>query len=242
MLSERAVVVYVQLAQDLGAQIHGQEAVTSWELGEDGVRLHTTRASYTASRLVVTAGSWAPKLLPELARFAVPERQVLIWTQPLRPQHFRLGAFPVCNIDVPDGVFYAFPVYGNPGFKIGKYHHRREVVDPDRMDRHVYREDEEILRDGIRQYFPDANGPTLALSTCMFTNSPDEHFILDHHPSFPEVSIAVGFSGHGFKFASVVGEIMADLALEGKTGHDISLFKLDRFSGNLGVSKPTERK
>jgi sarcosine oxidase len=122
-------------------------------------------------------------------------------------------------------------MHGIPGFKIGKYHHRGErVEDPDQMDRACHSADEETLREGIRRYFPDANGPTLAMKPCLFTNSPDEHFILDVLPDHANVAVAAGFSGHGFKFCSVVGEIMAELVMEGRTNHDVSLFRLGRFT------------
>jgi sarcosine oxidase len=97
------------------------------------------------------------------------------------------------------------------------------------MDRGCYPQDEEILRVPISRYFPDADGPTMGMRTCLFTNSPVEHFILDLHPEWPQVAIAAGFSGHGFKFCSVVGEIMSDLAVDGSTRWDINLFRLDRF-------------
>jgi sarcosine oxidase len=121
-------------------------------------------------------------------------------------------------------------VYGVPGFKLGRYHHRYEAADPNQVDREIHPEDEAVLREGIRRYFPDADGPTMAMKTCLFTNSPDEHFILDRHPEHANVAIAAGFSGHGFKFCSVVGEIMTDLALDGESGHDLGLFRLRRFA------------
>ncbi len=229
VLSERAIVAYVMAAQDLGAEIRAREPVVSWNIGGDRVEVHTTSGTYRAGRLVITAGPWASRLVPSLERLAVPERQVLIWTQPLRPEYFRLGAFPVFNVKAPEGHYYGFPVYGIPGFKFGRYHHRNEPTDPDAVDREIHPEDEAVLREGIRRYFPDADGPTMAMKTCLFTNSPDEHFILDRHPESPNVCIAAGFSGHGFKFCSVVGEIMADLALEGRSPLDLSLFRLGRF-------------
>jgi sarcosine oxidase len=129
---------------------------------------------------------------------------------------------------VPEGRFYGFPMHGIPGFKIGKYHHLKErVTDLDKMDRESHPSDELVLREGIRRYFPKANGPTIALKTCLFTLSPDEHFVIDLHPAFPTVSLAAGFSGHGFKFCSVIGEVMADLALEGDTPLNISKFRLN---------------
>jgi sarcosine oxidase len=230
VLSERAIQLHAALAESHGAEIHCGEPAIAWEPEGGGVRLRTSTGDYRAARLVITAGAWAAKTLPALAALAVPERQVLIWTQTLRPEHFAMGAFPVFNMEAEEGRLYGFPVYGIPGFKFGRFHHLHEQVDPDRMNRDCTAEDEARLRPAIARYFPGANGPTIALKTCLFTNSPDEHFILDRHPEFPQVSIAAGFSGHGYKFACVVGEIMADLALEGAcTKWDLSLFRLGRF-------------
>jgi sarcosine oxidase len=229
VLSERAIVAHVTAAQGLGADIRAREAVDTWETTAAGVRVRTGHGTYEASRLVVTAGPWAATLVPALGRIAIPERQVLLWAHPTRPELFRLGAFPVFNLEAEEGRFYGFPVYGVPGFKIGRYHHRRQSGDADTTDRRCYPDDEMVLREGIRRYFPDADGPTMALKTCLFTNSPDEHFILDVLPEQTQVSVAAGFSGHGFKFCSVVGEIMAELALDGGTRHDLALFRLSRF-------------
>ncbi|HEV2356027.1 MAG TPA: N-methyl-L-tryptophan oxidase, partial [bacterium] len=232
VLSERAIVAHVTAAQALGADIRAREQVLDWEARGDALRVRTSRGGYAAGCIVVTAGPWAATLVPALSSMAQPERQVLIWTQPLRPDYFRLGTFPVFILAAPEGEFYGFPVYGIPGFKLGKYHHRREATDADGLDRDIHGEDEEVLRQCIRRYFPDAGGPTMSMKTCMFTNSPDEHFILDLHPDYserPRVCLAAGFSGHGFKFCSVVGEIMADLALEGRSRHDLRLFRLSRF-------------
>jgi sarcosine oxidase len=231
VLAERAVVAHVAAAQALGADIRARERVETWEAIGTGVRVRTSGGTYEASRLVVTAGPWVATLVPELGSAAIPERQVMLWAHPRRPERFQLGAFPVFNMEAPDGRFYGFPVYGVPGFKIGKYHHRRQSGDADASDRGCYPEDELVLREGIRRYFPDADGPTMAMKTCLFTNSPDEHFILDVLPEHAQVSIAAGFSGHGFKFCSVVGEIMTELALDGGTRHDLALFRLSRFHG-----------
>ncbi|HET9365499.1 MAG TPA: N-methyl-L-tryptophan oxidase [Candidatus Angelobacter sp.] len=234
VLSERAIIAYVMAAQALGAEIRAREQVLRWEIKKGYVKVHTNRNSYRTRHLVVTAGAWAGKTIPALqkARMAVPERQVLIWTQPLRPQYFQPGSFPIFNMEgveeVP-GRYYGFPIFQFPWFKLGKYHHLGEEVDPDGMNRECSLQDEEVLRRAIRKYFPDADGPTMAMKTCLFTNSPDEHFILDLHPETPLVSIAAGFSGHGFKFCSVVGEIMADFALEGECDRfDLRLFRINR--------------
>ena len=229
LLPERCIVNHVQAAEEAGAEVHSRETVLDWEPQGEGVRVRTGRGTYSAGRLVVTAGAWAAKLAPQVAKFTVPERQVLGWFQPKRPELFRAETFPVFGIWTEEGRYYGFPSYGVPGFKIGRAHHLRQQVDPDLMDREVHAEDEDILRQFTSRYFPLAAGPVLDLKTCIYTNTPDEHFIIDVLPSHPQVSVAAGFSGHGFKFASVIGEIMADLAQHGETGHDISLFRLDRF-------------
>jgi sarcosine oxidase len=229
VLSERCIVAHVAAAQALGAQVHARERVVEWRAEDDGLSVTTTRDTYRARKLIVTAGAWARTLVPALQHLAVPERQVMMWTQPLKPEYFRSGAFPVFNFEAPEGRFYGFPVHGIPGFKIGKYHHRGERVDdPDWMDRECHAEDEEALREGIRRYFPDADGPIMTMKACLFTNTPDEHFILDLLADNPHVGVAAGFSGHGFKFCSVVGEIMTELIADGRTRHDIGLFRLDR--------------
>ena len=118
-----------------------------------------------------------------------------------------------------------------PGFKFGKYFHLGESGGAEEIDRQPHDYDEQLLRSFAERYFPDGCGPTMDLQTCMFTNTPDHHFVIDLHPDYPQVSIASPCSGHGFKFASVVGEIMADLAEKGFTRHDIDLFRLDRPRG-----------
>ena len=229
LLPERCIVAHVVAAQALGAEIHGRERVVEWESKPEGIRVQTDRGSYVADRVVISAGAWASTLVDGLGALAIPERQVLAWFQPSRPDHFSPEQFPVFNLLVDEGRYYGFPIYGVPGFKLGRYHHLNEDVDPDEFDRETHPRDEKILRDFAVRYFPEGAGPTMALKTCMFTNSPDEHFILDVYSKDPRVSIAAGFSGHGFKFCSVVGEIMADLAERGETHHDINLFRLSRF-------------
>jgi sarcosine oxidase len=229
LLSERCIVAHVTAAQEWEAAVHGQERVIGWQPSGHGVEVHTDRGHYRADKLVICAGAWGGKLVPELAPLAVAERQVLAWFQPTRPSLFRAHTFPVFNMAVEEGRYYGFPIYGIPGFKVGRYHHLEQRVDPDRMDREAHRQDEEVLRGFTARYFPEAAGPTMSLKTCLFTNTPDEHFILDLHPDLPQVCIAAGFSGHGFKFCSVIGEIMADLSQTGRSRHNLDLFRLPRF-------------
>ena len=227
---EKCIVSYVMAAQEQGAEIHARERVLEWEPLDGGVRVRTDRGVYEADKLVVTAGAWDGELLDVLDGLAVPERQVLAWLQPTRPERFRPDVFPVFNLLVDEGRFYGFPIFGVPGFKFGKYHHLEEIVDPEAFDREAHDYDEQLLREFAERYFPDGCGPTMDLQTCMFTNTPDNHFVIDLHPDYEQVAFASPCSGHGYKFASVIGEIMADLAETGITRHDISLFRLDRLA------------
>lgn len=228
VLPERAIVAHVTAAQSLGAEIHGREQVLEWLPLVSGVRVRTDRGVYEADRLVVAAGAWASTLLDCLTDVAIPERQVLIWLQPKTVASFIPEHFPVFNLLVEEGRYYGLPVFGVPGFKVGRWHHRAESVMPDAMDRECHPYDEDLLRAFAERYFPDGAGPTMAMKACLFTNSPDEHFIIDLHPSYPQVSFLAGCSGHGYKFCTVIGEILADLAERGATRHAIDLFQLGR--------------
>lgn len=230
LLPERCIVNYVMAAQALGAEVHAREQVLGWEPYYDGVKVITDQDEYHADKLVVTAGAWAGRLIPELEGLAVPERQVLAWLQPEKPEYFQRDRFPVFNLLVDEGRYYGFPQFAVPGFKFGRYHHFEEVVDPDDWERGPNQEDERILREFAARYFPHGAGPTMMMKSCLFTNTPDRHFILDLHPEFPQVVLASPCSGHGFKFASVVGEVVADLAERGQTRHDLRLFRLARFT------------
>jgi len=229
LLSERCIVQHAEEAMKLGAEIHGREEVLDWIATENGISVRTTRATYQTEKLIFTAGAWMGTLLDELAPHLQPERQVLAWLQPIEPALFTPETFPVFNLTVPEGRYYGFPVFGNPGFKVGRYHHLDESIDPTEPQREPDFADEEILRAFVSRYTPAANGPALALRTCIFTNSPDEHFIIDTLPDDERIIVASPCSGHGYKFSSVIGELLTDLAIDGSTRHDISLFALDRF-------------
>ena len=233
LVPESCVTAHTLGAIQAGAAIHAREGVVAGEAGPDGVRVETDRGSvYTADQLVLATGAWMGKMIEGFAPLAIPERQVLGWFQPILPDRFTPQTFPVFNLLVEEGRYYGFPVHGVPGFKIGRYHHLEEHVDPDTMDREPNDRDEAVLREVVDRYFPDASGPTVGLRACMFVNTPDEHFVIDRHPAHENVIIASPCSGHGFKFASVVGEIIAELVERDETELDISLLRLgaDRFT------------
>jgi sarcosine oxidase len=228
LLPEACVSSHVILAQSQGASLRARERVLDWEPRSDGVTVRTERGRYHADRLIVSAGAWISPFVPVLAGKAVPERQVLGWFEPRQPEWFMPDKFPVFNIAVDTGRYYGFPVFGIPGFKFGRYHHRGENVDPSTYDRECHAEDERVLREFGERFFPDGCGPLLSMHACLFTNLEDEHFAIGALPGYPQVVVASPCSGHGFKFAAVIGEILADLSETGQTGHDISLFRLDR--------------
>ncbi len=228
LLPERCVVAHADAAMARGAELHGHETVLGFEVAGDGIEVATDRGRYQADRLVVSAGAWIGDLLEPLAGRAVAERQVLGWFAPRQPARFAPDSFPVFNLETELGRYYGFPRHGVPGFKIGRYHHREQRGHPDELRAPPDAEDEALLRAAVRAYFPDADGPTLDLATCLFTNTADEHFVLDLHPDHPQVVMASPCSGHGFKFASVIGEILADLATTGTTTHDIGRFSVGR--------------
>ncbi|MHB9288865.1 N-methyl-L-tryptophan oxidase [Halobacteriales archaeon Cl-PHB] len=229
LAAERCLLAHVRQAHAHGATIRAREPVMDWQSTASGVTVTTTKGTYAADRLVLTAGAWTGDLLEGLDPVTTVERQVLAWFQPRDPDRFAPERFPVFTIDAEAGPLYGFPPFGVPGVKVGLHHHREEVVDPDADDwREPTPADERLLRSLAERYVPAGAGPTLALRTCLYTNSPDEHFLVDTHPAADEVVVAAGFSGHGYKFCSVVGEILADLVTTGTTAHPIGLFGLDR--------------
>ncbi len=230
LLPERCIVAHANRAMTHGAVLQARERVLGFSRRGGAYRVTTDRGEYEAGRLIVAAGAWVGKLLPDLAPIARPERQVLAWLRPDRPSEFHPERFPVFNLAVTEGRFYGFPEHGIPGFKFGLYHHLGEMVDPDAMDREPNARDESVLRAFAEKYFPTGAGATLTMKACLFTNTPDEHFLIDRLPGDPGIIVASPCSGHGFKFCSVVGEILADLAIDGRTRHDIDLFRWGRFA------------
>ncbi|MCX5658709.1 MAG: N-methyl-L-tryptophan oxidase [Planctomycetota bacterium] len=232
LVPERVVATQCDQALRHGAEIHGMEAVKGWEADGAGVRVHTAEGEYHARNLVLTSGAWTDRLVRDLGVPLVVTRQVWGWVWPRKPELFALGRLPVWALDAPGvegGVHYGLPMMTeNPGFKVA-LHRAMTPTDPDRVARDPQPGDLETFRPMLREIVPDGDGPLLALRVCLYTNSPDKHFILDTHPAHPNVALACGFSGHGFKFSAVVGEIMADLAQHGKARLPIEFLGLKRF-------------
>ncbi|MSU48828.1 MAG: N-methyl-L-tryptophan oxidase [Opitutus sp.] len=231
LLPELAISTFVNGALHRGAEIHGHEAVLSWHAENSGVSVVSSQRTYHAEKIIFSGGAWSNRLVRDLGVELIVTRQVLGWVWPKEPKPFQSGVLPAWMIDRLDGtVYYGFPmITQSPGLKLA-LHAPMRPVDPDRVEREVTSDDEETFRPCLRRFLPGADGPLLALRTCLYTNSPDGHFIIDRHPRHERVFVAAGFSGHGFKFASVVGEVLADFAQLGTTRHPVGFLGLARFA------------
>ena len=231
---EAAVQAHLDGATLHGAELHFGERVIAWEQSGSRVRVRTNQGEYEAAHVVISPGPWAPAVLAELGLPLVVERQVLYWFDPIGGvEPFLPDRFPIFIWEAEDAATpYGFPAIDGPngGVKIAYYRApQEETCSPETIERSIRESEVASMREAIAERIPALNSRFLAGVTCMYTNTPDKNFVIASHPACPQVSIACGFSGHGFKFCSVVGEILADLATTGETRHDISLFRPQRF-------------
>jgi sarcosine oxidase len=234
---ERTVREHVRRAVAGGADLRFEEKALAWDADPSGVRVTTTRGTIEADRLVVTPGAWAPRLLAELGTELgirmVVTRQLVCWFRPSGdPASYEPGRHPIFIWARPPLHPYGFPALDGPeaGMKVGLHHHGGET-DPDELDHRVTPDDVATVAEAFRELAPTLPGTFVRALACLYTTTPDHHFVIGAHPSHEHVSIACGFSGHGFKFVPVVGEVLADLALEGSTKHPTGLFDPTRFVG-----------
>ncbi len=200
-------------ARVFGVKIREHERARSWSIDGEGVRVTTDQDAYTADRLILTAGAWSRSLMAELRLPLEVRRKVLFWLEVEDESLFQPDDMPVFITDTAHGEIYGFPIWGRPGLKIAR-HDGGRATDPDAPDRTVAANEADDVIQLARSLFPGVTGTVLDSAVCMYTVTPDEAFIVDRHPDYPQVSIAAGFSGHGFKFATSVGEHLADLALD----------------------------
>jgi sarcosine oxidase len=241
LVPEAAIEAHLALAARHGAELRTGEAVTAWRATDPGVEVTTPRGTYSAGRLVLAAGAWMRALAGELpgelpgapagdGRLPLTvERTVIHWFRPARPTAlYSPERFPIFIGEYAPGlVWYGIPDAGD-GVKAALHHHG-EPADPDALRRDVAPEEVAYVRALLRAFMPAADGPLAASAVCMYTNTPDGHFIVDRHPAHPQVVLASPCSGHGFKFASALGEVLADLALDAAPSFDLRPFRLARF-------------
>jgi len=240
LLPEGCIAAHLRLAAAHGAELRTHQRVIDWVSSGDRVTVRTADYRFSAGRLVLAAGSWNGKLLPALAPYLKPERQVVTWFATRLPALFGPELFPVFNVAVEEGRFYGFPSSDGVSFKVGKYHHLAESADPDNVDWTIHERDVATLRGFAQRYFPDVAESVQASSVCLFTNTPDEHFMIGPLAGEPRIILLSPCSGHGFKFASAIGEIVADLVSHGESNFDLSLFRTDRFAGSPGRDIPEQ--
>jgi sarcosine oxidase len=158
-------------------------------------------------------------------------RQVPMWFAPPDLRPFARERFPIYLAETVRGTFYGLPAIDPRGHKVAQHYGAPELPGPDAVDRSVTDADEAPLREFIRTHLPAADGPRRDASVCLYTLTPDRHFVIDLHPDYKTVALATGFSGHGFKFAPVVGELLADLVETGEADDRTELFRVTRLLG-----------
>jgi sarcosine oxidase len=234
LFPEECIRAQLARASHAGAELKFEESVLAWSADEDRVEVRTAKGTYSAGHLVITAGPWANEALDGMSPLRVT-RQVMAWIAPrtgVTP--FLPDRFPVFLLEDAGGGApgYGFPAIDGPegGMKVA-IHGSADVCTPDTVDREIHERDLRRIVEQLRVRIPALDGKVIRAQTCLYTMTPDEHFVIGAHPQFASCSIACGFSGHGFKFAAVVGEILADLAMRGSTAHPIGLFSPVRFAG-----------
>ncbi len=235
---EKAIRLYAAQAQLAGAEIHIKENVMRWEMKGNHCIVTTGKREYKCNKLIITTGPWSAKMIPAVENKLSITRQFIAWVKMKKEKTFDLGNFPCWMIadDERPGPYYGFPAlptdkFGEPGGMKMAHHFPGELVNPDQVNRQATPEDEKNIVDALEKYFPGSYETIHSSKTCLYANSPDENFIVDHLPGYDErVVIGCGFSGHGFKFVSIIGQILSDLAMKGKTEQAINFLKLNRFS------------
>ncbi|MDB4772915.1 N-methyl-L-tryptophan oxidase [Verrucomicrobiales bacterium] len=231
VVPETAMSAHLEGALAAGARLLGHVQVKGWDSTSTGVTVHTSQGRFTAKHLILTAGAWSPSLLGSLPITLTVTRQTWGWFWPNSTAPFSYGTLPTWFVESEPGYgYYGFPMMpDNPGLKIA-YHKPGEPVTPSTVRREVCREsDEPPLRHCLEHYLSQRDGDLLALRTCLYTNSPDGHFVIDAYPDKANVTMACGFSGHGFKFAPVIGEMLAEFALDGRSNLPVEFLRMSRF-------------
>lgn len=233
---EQTVLANIDLARRHGAELHFGEPVLAWSATPDGgVEVRTGTGRYGADTLVLCPGAWAPQLLAAYAFPITIQRQVVYWLTPDFTSEIPYGRY--ASPDHPVFIeetdynreFYGFPMTDGPdgGMKVA-FFDTGVATTPETIDREIHAPEVNEVRDRALQLIPRLTGPLVTAQTCLYATTPDRHFIIGRLPDHPQVAVACGFSGHGFKFVPVVGEILADLVVDGRTAHNLELFGLDR--------------
>jgi monomeric sarcosine oxidase len=238
LLVEDCVQAHLDAAQAAGAELLTDVEVQGWTADDREVRVETSAGPVAAGCLIVTAGAWASRLLADLSVPLTVRRKSLFWFDAPTADYDVAGlrraqpsrGFPVYLFELPHGVFYGFPKLEARGVKIAEHSGGRTVDDPLTVDRSIDAEEQRRLADVLAAHLPGVSSRVTDHVVCLYTMTPDEHFLVDRHPAHGNVVFAAGLSGHGFKFTSVLGHVLADLAVDGATDLPIDFLSLGRFS------------
>lgn len=226
IVPEHAIAAHIAIAQHHGADLREGVKVLGWKETKSGIEVETDEGTVVGDSLVVCKGAWT------IETPIRPSRQVMAWFDSPETSVVDAPCLPVWALELEDSaVLYGFPrmsgLPGPDGFKVAR-HIAGETVDPDdETAKAVIDGDEMDVLPHLQQWLPSAVGPVTAVHSCMYANSPDGHFRIGLHPGCDRVTLIAGLSGHGFKFQPVIGEIAADLALSGTTGHQIDFLEVE---------------
>jgi sarcosine oxidase len=228
---ERCVLAHLAAAKQHGAELRTGVTVQSWNADGGSVSMNTDQGTFTADKLVITAGAWAPQLLSDLGIPMTVRRKHLHWFESSDPVYHGPNA-PTFFYELPHGLFYGFPAVDELGVKVAEHSGGENVADPLTDPRPLEERDLARVREFVGEQLPTVGKAARHTrhEVCFYTMSPDEQFMIDSHPQHKNVVFAAGLSGHGFKFASVLGEIMADLTLAGTTSQPIGFLGAGRLS------------
>lgn len=231
LAATRSVNALLRGAVQRGAELQDEEPVTGFKLAEGRVRVTTEKGSYEAGRLVVTAGAWLGSLLADLGLPLTVEQQQVLYVRTERPAHFLPARMPVFINHQAGSSVYGFPLFDDPvSIKISDHEGAPTIDLAKRGTELMSKRAAETLK-RARRFLPGLTGELRRFELCLYTKTPDEHFVLDRHPEHANVVVGGGFSGHGFKFGPALGEALRALSLDEDSGFDLSLFGLDRFAG-----------
>ncbi|HEV8480211.1 MAG TPA: N-methyl-L-tryptophan oxidase [Candidatus Eisenbacteria bacterium] len=226
---EDCVIAHAQGAERVGATLRTGEEVTGWRATSGAVEVTTDRGTYAADKLVLAPGAWASTLLADLGVRFTTVRKTMWWFDAPRPEHHAENGCPVFLYELPEeGVFYGTPAVGGSGIKVAEHTGGRLVPAPRGDDRHEDREERARVESFAQSYLPGVGTRLLTHAVCFYPMSPDDHFLIGAHPEHARVVFAAGLSGHGFKFTSALGEVLADLALDGRARVPIDFLSWNR--------------
>lgn len=227
---EECVAAHVAAAQAAGVEVRTGETVRRWQAASNGVAVSTDVGSYSAARLVIAGGAWSAELLGDLGLGLRVLRKPQLWYATNDPRYTATTGCPAYLFETPDGVFYGLPGFDERGLKAAEHSGGEPVSDPLLVDRELHAADRQRVEQFLAAHLPGLDRRLTTHAICLYTMSRDEHFLVDRHPRWPQVAFAAGLSGHGFKFAPVLGQALADLAVEGRTSCPIGFLRADRAS------------